>query len=78
MRKRLKPYKKLNLQEIRMIEKIYDYNFPDEFIQFLSEDFFLYKGQYDWKDFSNDNIQEIKNMIHYPVEYLKENILEVE
>ena len=74
----MKDYKKLSLQEIDMIEKIYDYNFPDEFIHFLSEDFHIYKGQYDWKDFSNDNIQEIKKIIHYPVEYLRDNILEIE
>lgn len=29
----MKTYKKLSLQEIRVIEKIYDYHFPEQFIQ---------------------------------------------
>lgn len=78
MQKHRKKYVKLSLEEIHMIEEIYNYDFPNKFIDFLNSDFYMYDQGYDWKDFSNDNIQEIKRMISYPVEFLKENVAEIE
>lgn len=40
----MKPYKKPNLQEIRMIEKIYDYNFQMNLFNFYLRIFFYIKG----------------------------------
>lgn len=52
------------------IEEIYDFKFPNSLKIFLSEALPISLGFYNWRDFSDDNIGNIKNMMNYFFEYI--------
>ena len=57
--------------EIDKIEQIYEFKFPKSLRDFLSYTLPISVEFYNWRDFSDENIKEIKQAMNYVFEYLK-------
>lgn len=57
----------LSAEELRVIEKIYDIAFPSDYREFLCQVVPTGRGFYQWRDFSEENIQYIKKVIDAPL-----------
>jgi hypothetical protein len=60
--------KGLNEQEFNKIEEFYDIRFPPDLKDFLKIALPISKGFYNWRNFSEDNVKSIKNMLSWPLE----------
>ena len=65
----------LKESEIDKIEQIYEFKFPKSLRGFLSYTLPISVKFYNWRDFSDENIKEIKRAMNYVFEYLKNTIL---
>ena len=63
--------KGLDDNEINQIETLYSIKFPDILKQFLQEKLPISNGFYDWRDFSEKNIETITEIINRPKKALK-------
>lgn len=61
----------LKESEIGKIEQIYEFKFPKSLRDFLSYTLPISVEFYNWRDFSDENIKEIKQAMNYVFEYLK-------
>ena len=61
----------LKESEIDKIEQIYEFKFPKSLKDFLSYTLPISVEFYNWRDFSDENIKEIKQAMNYVFEYLK-------
>lgn len=62
--------KGLTDKEIAYIEKIYKITFPQELKKFIKIKLPVSNGFYNWRDFTEANIEKIKNVINAPMEGL--------
>lgn len=60
--------KGLDEQEFSKIEKFYGIRFPPDLKDFLRTALPISKGFYNWRDFSEDNVNSIKHMLNWPLE----------
>ncbi|MEZ5336615.1 MAG: hypothetical protein R2741_16040 [Methanolobus sp.] len=58
----------LTNKEFNNIEKFYDIEFPTDLKDFLSIALPISKGFYNWRDFSEENVNTIKNQLEWPLE----------
>jgi len=66
--------KGLDETEIKEIENCYQIHFPEELKKFYNEVLPISDGFYNWRDFSEKNIEKIKEKILYPSKEIIENI----
>lgn len=57
----------LTLDELEQIERIYQIKFPRSLKQFLMTAQPISRGFYNWRNFQDDNVQFIKNVINRPL-----------
>ncbi|WP_440948164.1 hypothetical protein ACSAZL_08015 [Methanosarcina sp. T3] len=60
--------KGLDEQEFNNIEQFYDIRFPPDLKDFLRTALPVSKGFYNWRNFSEDNVNSIKKMLSWPLE----------
>lgn len=60
----------LTIEEIQRIEALYDIEFPPSLRAFLQVCLPVSRGFYNWRDFSEQNTEAIRNMINYPNRYI--------
>lgn len=58
----------LNLQEINMIENLYEINFPPDLKEFLSIALPISNEFVNWRDMSEDNVRNIKDILNWPLD----------
>ena len=68
----------LSSSELKLIEEVYSIRFPKSLREFLREALPVTNGFYNWRDFSEENINTIKSAIAAPIEALIELAEEVE
>lgn len=67
----------LTYKELRMVEKIYNINFPKSFRKFLRGCLPVSKGFYNWRDFSDENVAKIKAVMARPGEAVFESVRDI-
>lgn len=67
----------LTTKEVLQIEKIYDIIFPESLREFLMTELPVSKGFYNWRNQDKENIENIKNMLIQPIQYIKDMPQEV-
>lgn len=67
----------LTCEEISKIEKIYEIQFPKCLKEFLMEGVPISKGFYNWRNFEQENIDFIKEIIYLPIKTIYELAAEV-
>lgn len=77
-RKNIKLEEGLNYEQINNIKKVYGIIFPKTLEMFLMTVLPVSEGFYNWRDFSNENVKKIKEMINYPQQYISSMVDEIE
>jgi hypothetical protein len=70
--------KGLNEYEIKKIEDFYKLHFPKDLKEFYKEALPVSKGFYDWRNFSEENTEKIKERLSRPQQEIMDDIEEME
>lgn len=68
----------LSYEHIDKIKEVYGIIFPESLKNFLMTTLPVSEGFYDWRDFSDENIRTIKEMIAYPKQYIQSIVNEID